>query len=136
MKKVKTVFKLLVTSAVFSMIFTIAVYATTKYEVGSLAITSTYSRTTDPYDYTDANAYATYSVNSISTGSAGYTRFYTTLQRSTAGYWQGLGTRTTKLTKANLSTRVTWSDIVSGTFKYQITGETGTTYASLIVGSY
>jgi hypothetical protein len=132
----KTLFKALVTSTILSLVFAVAVYAATNYTIGSLAITSTYNSTFGTYSYTDANAYATYAVSRISKGSAGYVKYYTTLERSTAGYWQSLGTKTTKLTNANLSARVTWTDINAGSFRYKVVGNTGTTYATMTVGSY
>ena len=136
MKKIKNTIKILSFSAILSILFTVVVYAMTSHNLGSISITSTYNNYFGSYDYTDATAYATYSINRISTGSLSYTRFYTTLERSTAGYWQGLGTKTTSPTAANLSIRVTWQDINAGTFRYHVVGNSGTTYTTLTVGSY
>ena len=127
--------KILMLAAVIIASISTAAFAA-NYNVGDLVITSSYNHTTSNYYYTDATAHATYAISKVSLGSNGYTEYKTTLKKSTLGIYTSVGTKTTKLTKANMSVRLTWQDIAEGNYKYQTKGSAGTTYASLTVGSY
>lgn len=136
MKKVLNVCAFAAISTLLSLAFVNVVHAWSSYTVGSLAITSTYNSYHGTYDYTDANAHATYSVSGVSVGSSGYAQFYTDLQRSYGGMWVGYGAKLTRLNTPNLSSRVVWNDIVAGSHRYHIYGNNGTAYVTMTVGSY
>lgn len=83
--------ELSICSLVLVLSFAFGVNALTSHSIGKLTITSSYSRTTDKYYYTDAAAYAQYDISSVSQGSNGYASFSTTLQRKSTLSWKSLG---------------------------------------------